>query len=90
MIPRALFAARARLPAFLGIVALIPAALNAAPAHASTLALPLCDGGVAHGVVSVPLGHSPLPGADTAGCCAKGCHGSRKRSASLRIDPALD
>ena len=73
MIPRALF----------GLVALIPAALNAAPAHATTIALLLCDGGVAHGSVSIPLSHAPLSGADTAGCCAKGCHGSRKRSGAL-------
>jgi hypothetical protein len=71
-----------------GLIALIPAALNATPAHASILSLSLCEGGVAHGVVSMPLGHAPLPGADTAGCCAKGCHGSRKRSGNLRIDLA--
>lgn len=88
MIHRALFAARARMRAFLGIVALVPAALNAAPTHATTLALLLCDGGVAHGAVSIQFGHAPLPVADTAGCCAKGCHGSRKRSGHLPIDPA--
>jgi hypothetical protein len=75
-----------------GLIALLPAALNATPAHATTLALPLCDGGVAHGVVFVPLGHAPLPGADQAGCCAKGCHSSRKRAGlrpgALPIDPA--
>ncbi|WP_295630674.1 hypothetical protein [Novosphingobium sp.] len=71
-----------------GLIALIPAALNAAPAHASTLALPLCDGGVADGVVSIPLGLAPISGGDMAGCCAKGCHGSRKRSGKLQVDPA--
>ncbi len=79
------------LRAVFGIVALLPAALNAAPAHTATLAVPLCEGGVAHGVVSVPLGR-PLPGADPAGCCAKGCYGSRKRAGqkngALPIDPA--
>lgn len=73
--------------ALFGLIALLPAALNAAPAHATTLALPLCNGGVAHGVVSAPLGHAPLPGTDNAGCCTKGCQGSRKRSANSRIDP---
>ncbi len=77
MIPRALF----------GLIALVPAALNAAPVHGTNLTLPLCDGGVAHGAVTVPLGHAPLPGADQAGCCAKGCHGSRKRNGQSPIDP---
>ena len=77
MIPRTLF----------GIVALIPAALGSAPAHAATLALPLCDGGHAGGSVTVPLGHAPLPGPDSAGCCAKGCHGSRKRAGQQPVDP---
>lgn len=74
--------------ALFGLIALIPAALNAAPAHAGTLTLRLCDGGVAHGGVTVPLGSGSLPGAETAGCCAKGCQESRKRSRHLRIDPA--
>jgi hypothetical protein len=73
------------LRALFGIMALVPAAFNATPPHAAMLAqmltLPLCEGGIAHGSVNAPLGQAPQPGTDRAGCCAKGCHGSRRRGA---------
>lgn len=67
--------------ALLGLVALIPAALNVAPAAAHGLAVPLCTGDGAARQVTVPVPTRDLPGGDQPGCCAKGCHtGSRKRS----------
>lgn len=79
--------------ALFGIIALVPAALNAAPAHATTLGqmltVPLCEGGVAHGAVSVPLGRR-LPATEPTGCCAKGCHGSRKRTGGKPGTPPID
>lgn len=74
-----------------GLLALLPAALGTAPAHASSLSLPLCEDGHAQGRVTIPLRRDSLPGADKAGCCAKGCHGSRKRTQSGccdAVDPA--
>ena len=69
--------------ALLGLVALIPAALNVAPAAAHGLAVPLCTGDGAARQVTVPVPTRDLPGGDQPGCCAKGCHtGSRKRSQS--------
>jgi hypothetical protein len=69
--------------ALLGLVALIPAALNVAPATAHGLAVPLCTGDGAARQVTVPVPTRDLPGGDQPGCCAKGCHtGSRKRSQS--------
>jgi hypothetical protein len=69
--------------ALLGLVALIPAALNVAPAAAHGLAVPLCTGDGAARQVTVPVPTRGLPGGDQPGCCAKGCHtGSRKRSQS--------
>ncbi|MFX9193214.1 hypothetical protein ABTN81_19730, partial [Acinetobacter baumannii] len=65
-----------------GLFALLPAALGTAPAHATSLNLPLCEGGHAQGHVSIPLGKDQVPGSDKAGCCAKACHGSRKRTNS--------
>jgi len=64
-----------------GLLALIPAALNASPAHASGLAVPLCTGDGVARTISLPLGDQDIPGKQTPGCCVKGCHagGERKR-----------
>lgn len=71
----------------LGLLALVPAALNAAPGHAGALALPVCTGDGTARVLSVPVPAGELPGRDQPGCCAKGCHtGSRKKSTSRQID----
>jgi hypothetical protein len=61
-----------------GLLALVPAGLNAAAPAAMTLAVPGCEGAV-HAIV-IPL----RPGAPASGdqpCCAKACHAgsSRKR-----------
>lgn len=73
--------------ALLGIVALVPAALNVAPAAAHGLAVPLCTGDGAARTVTVPVPSRELPGGDQPGCCAKACHtGSRKKGQSRQID----
>lgn len=77
--------------ALLGIIALVPAALNIAPAaHGMTVAL--CTGdGAARTITLPPAGNGPgdgtLPGKEQPGCCAKACHtGSRKKSQNRQID----
>jgi hypothetical protein len=80
-----------RLATVLGLVALVPAAVGAAPAHQDGhLTVALCDGSGAARTVSVPLGHPDIPGAEQPGCCAKGCHtgGGRKRGKRGSIDSA--
>jgi len=72
---------------FLGLVALLPAALNTAPAAMAAngrIVAVLCTGDGAARAVSIPLKRGPgrrgLPLDDPPGCCAKGCHASgRKR-----------
>jgi hypothetical protein len=68
----------------LGLLALLPAAVGAAPAQRS-MVVPICGG-----VLRVlPLGHQDVPGAELPGCCAKGCHtGGRKKGKRARFDPA--
>jgi hypothetical protein len=66
-----------------GLLALWPAALNAAPASAhSALSVPLCTGDGVLRIINVPLGPQDVPGKQVPGCCVKGCHASdnRKRS----------
>ena len=67
----------------LGLAALIPAAINAPPALAGALTMPICSGDGHHRIETAPLdrnGAPPQPGA----CCAKGCHACpRKRGARL-------
>ena len=68
-------------PALLGLLALVPAALNVTPASAHGMAVPLCTGDGAARTVTVPVPARDLPGGDQPGCCAKGCHtGSRKKA----------
>lgn len=71
----------------IGLVALLPAALNAGPAQAGTLAVAVCSGdGVARSI-TLPIPPTELPGRDQPGCCAKGCHtGSRKKQAARKFD----
>jgi len=73
-----------RLYHFIGLVAMLPAALNASPASAagrSALAVPLCTGDGVARTISVPVGPQDIPGKQVPGCCVKGCHtgGERKR-----------
>ena len=66
----------------LGLVALVPAALNiAVPAHAGITVL-VCRGDGVVEAVTLPLGSGLPAPATESGCCAKACHGgsSRKRS----------
>lgn len=76
-----------------GLLAIIPAALNTTPAAAAggSLTVPLCTGDGQVLMVTVPLERPGIPGGDTSGCCAKGCHSgsSRKRGAgSCHFDPS--
>ena len=73
--------------ALFGIVAMIPAAFNVAPAAAHGMAVPLCTGDGAARAVTVPVPSENLPGSDQPGCCVKGCHtGSRKKDQHRQID----
>ncbi|MDE2595424.1 MAG: hypothetical protein KGL44_00955 [Sphingomonadales bacterium] len=74
-----------------GIIALVPAALNVTPAAAAgLLTVPLCTGDGQVHMVNVPLNGNGIPGGDTNGCCAKGCHSgsSRKRASGCHFDPS--
>jgi len=66
----------------LGLIALVPAALNiAVPAHAEITVL-LCKGDGTSQLVTLPIGSGlPAPATEN-GCCVKACHGgsSRKRT----------
>ncbi|MBS0253992.1 MAG: hypothetical protein JSS36_01975 [Proteobacteria bacterium] len=80
-----------RATALFGILALLPAALNTSPASAAgRLAVPLCTGDGVARVVQLPLGPARIPGGESPGCCAKGCHsgGARKRLGCCELDPA--
>lgn len=76
-----------RLAAFLGIVALVPAAFNIAPAAARGVAVPLCSGDGQGRTITVPVSGEEVPGKEIPGCCAKACHtGSRKKALPRPID----
>lgn len=74
-----------KLVSLFGLIAMVPAALNAStPSSSRTITFLLCRGnGVAETVTMPVRGPAPLPGhgEDGGACCAKGCHagGSRKR-----------
>lgn len=71
----------------IGLVALIPAALNAAPMRAGILSIPVCTGDGLVRSVTLPLGPAELPGGDQPGCCSKGCHtGERKKQKARKFD----
>lgn len=75
-----------RLRMVLGVIALLPAAVNAAPVHAGSLALPVCSGDGIVRTVTIPAPSGDIPGREQPGCCAKGCHtGSRKKAASGKL-----
>ena len=57
----------------IGLIALVPAALNAAPARAGALALPVCTGDGSARTITVPVPTGELPGRDQPGCCAAKC-----------------
>jgi hypothetical protein len=68
----------------LAIVALLPAAANPALlARGEALALSLCGGGS----LTIPA-NTPLPNADGAACCNKGCHSNDKRKRGKRVQGA--
>lgn len=68
----------------IGLLALVPAAVNASPASAasaSSIPVPLCTGDGVVRMVNIPAGQQDIPGKQVPGCCVKGCHsgGERKR-----------
>lgn len=72
----------------LGLLALVPAALNTTPGHAGALVLPLCSGDGQVRTVSQPAPSGEVPGREQPGCCAKACHtDSRKKISGRQIDP---
>jgi hypothetical protein len=78
-----------RLVTVLGLIALMPAAVGAAPAHdGGHLTVPLCDGNGTARTVSIPVGQQDIPGAEQPGCCAKGCQTGSARKRGRRIDPS--
>ncbi|MEO5597123.1 MAG: hypothetical protein ABIQ66_00745 [Novosphingobium sp.] len=67
-----------------GLMALVPASLNAAPPAPGALIVPLCSSsdGAPQMIRLVGMqDNAPLPA--VGACCAKGCHGARKRRAML-------
>lgn len=72
---------RLRLIPLFGLVAMVPATLNAASVGGGSIAVPICTGdGLVH-MVRVPVDQPGGQGQGQSGCCVKGCHagGSRKR-----------
>lgn len=70
--------------ALFALFAMVPAAINPAPAAASargSLVVPLCVGAEQGRSIAIPLVPAGPPARDGEGCCAKGCHtgSSRKR-----------
>ena len=72
------------------LLAIMPAALHAAPVMASdSLLVPICTGDGQTRVVAIPKGGSgPRKGSEQD--CVKGCHGgtSRKRTGAPQFEPA--
>jgi hypothetical protein len=76
-----------KLRPILAALAMVPAALNVAPAAAHGLVVPLCDGAGGSASVTLPAPSGEIPGKDQPGCCAKGCHtGQRKKALARTID----
>ncbi len=63
----------------LAVVALVPAAVNASPAGAAGIAVPLCSGDGRALVVVMPVGGHDVPGKQVPGCCVKGCQSNEAR-----------
>lgn len=74
--------------ALFGILALVPAAFNVAPAGAHSITVALCTGDGVARTMTVPVpGRTGPPGREEPGCCTKACHtGSRKKSHCRQID----
>jgi hypothetical protein len=69
--------------ALFGLLSLVPASLNAAPLAAGALIVPLCSSGGAPQMIALSGTQPGAPIPATGACCAKGCHGARKRGARL-------
>jgi len=72
-----------RFEIMVGLVSLLPAAVNASSGQGhQSLLVQLCTGDGQIRTMQLPVGKGGLPGKDPANCCAKGCHSgaSRKRN----------
>lgn len=72
------------------LLAILPAALHAAPAFAGdNLLVPICSGDGQIRLVAIPKGGT-VPGKGDEQDCVKGCHAgsSRKRNAAPNFEPA--
>lgn len=79
-----------RLPITLGLLALIPAALNTTAASAAYLTMSYCTGDGRVHSVQVPMSGQQGPADGSGQCCAKGCHAgsSRKRGCHGEFEPS--
>lgn len=68
--------------ALFGLLALVPAAVNASVPAGMTLTAMSCLGGV-HSV-TVPM-RSDAPSESSPTCCAKGCHGRKRGGGVVRV-----
>ncbi|MEQ1498588.1 MAG: hypothetical protein ABL914_07985 [Novosphingobium sp.] len=72
----------------LGLIALLPLALNVSAPAAGTILMPMCSGDGQVLLVPVP-GGSQAPASSENGCCIKGCHAGSSRKRLLKeIEPA--
>ncbi len=79
-----------RAAALFAVLAILPAALHAAPAFAAeNLLVPICSGDGKIRLVAIPKGGT-IPGKGTEQDCIKGCHAgsTRKRTAAPNFEPA--
>lgn len=73
------------------LLAILPAAIHAAPAYAGgSLLVPVCTGDGQTRLVAIPNGGRGSGDERQSRDCAKGCHGgsSRKRGAAPVLEPA--
>lgn len=71
------------------LLAIMPAALHAAPMLASdSLLVPICTGDGQTRLVTIPKGGPAAPGQRGEADCIKGCHGGFSRKRPGQFEPA--
>lgn len=76
-----------RLVSLFGLVAILPALVNASPS-AAAISVPLCTGDGAFRSISLPI-VPRVPGSDDSPCSAKGCHSGNARKRLIgEFDPS--
>ena len=77
-----------RRSSLLGLIAMLPAALNLSAPAAGTILLPICTGDGQVHLMPLPRNDGPGGGAQN-GCCIKGCHsGSNRKKIVKEFEPA--